>query len=224
MKHMKKLIVAFLTLTVAFSPCVATVQAAPEVPKSKIFYLYPKGDPMNSSIFFLSISGVLNSKDVTNIKSSNPKVIPNDMEMGSDGLLRFHAKKAGKATISFKIKGKAYRTKITLKKYVNPVKHISITGVKNKGKTNLANLSDKKIRIDLKTSKPKVVPTAKISAKKGWKIHSISKYLGLVKKYKKPVANSTFKVPRGFDYLWEFNVTFINVKNKESIVISYSIN
>ena len=128
MKHMKKLIAAF-------PPCAATVQAAPKVPKNKIFYLQPRGDPMNSSIFFLSISGVLNSKDVKNIKSSNPKVIPNDMEMGSDGLLRFHAKKAGKATTSFKIKGKAYRTKITLKKYVNPVKHISITGVKNKGKT-----------------------------------------------------------------------------------------
>ncbi len=224
MKHMKKLIAAFLTLAVAFSPCAATVQAAPKVPKSKIFYLYPKGDPMNSSIFFLSISGALNSKDVKNIKSSNPKIIPNDMKVGSDGLLRFHAKKAGRATISFKIKGKAYKTKITLKKYVNPVKYISITGVKNKGKTNLANLSDKKMRIDLKTSKPRVAPTAKISAKKGWKIKSINNYLGLVRSYKKPVSNSTLKVPKGFDYLWEFNVTFINVKNKESIGISYAIN
>lgn len=224
MEHMKKLIAVFLTLAVAFSPCATTVQAAPEVPKSKIFYLYPKGDPMNSSIFFLSISGVLDYKDVKNIKSSNPKVIPNDMEMGSDGLLRFHVKKAGKSTISFKIKGKTYRTKITLKKYVNPVKYISITGVKNKGKTNLADLSDKKIRIDLKTSKPRVVPTAKISAKKGWKIKSTSNYLGLVRSYKKPISNPTLKVPKGFDHLWEFNITFINVKNKESIGISYAIN
>lgn len=224
MKHMKKLVVAFLTLALAFSPCSATVQAAPKVPKSQIFYLYPKGDPMNSGLFFLYISGVSDSKDVTNIKSSNPKIIPNDMEMVSDGTLRFHAKKAGKATISFKIKGKSYKTKITLKKYVNPVKYISITGIKNKGKTNLANLSDKKMIIDLKTSKPKVVPKAKISAKKGWKIKSTSNYLGLVKLYKKPVANATLKVPKGFDYLWEFNVTFINVKNKESITISYDIN
>lgn len=224
MKHMKKLIAAFLTLTVAFSPCVATVQAAPKVPKSKIFYLYPKGDIRHSNTLDLHISGVSDPKDVTNIKSSNPKIIPNDITMSPDDRLLFHAKKAGKATISFKIKGKAYKTKITLKKYVNPVKYISITGVKNKGKTNLANLSDKTMIIDLKTSKSKGVPTAKISAKKGWKIDNISKYLGLVKKYKRPVASSTFKVPKGFDYLWEFNVTFINVKNKEYITISYVIN
>ena len=99
MKHMKKLIAAFLTLTVAFSPCVATVQAAPKVPKSKIFYLYPKGDIRHSNTLDLHISGVSDSKDVTNIKSSNPK-------------------------ISFKIKFNAYKTKITLKKYVNTVKYI----------------------------------------------------------------------------------------------------
>ena len=58
MKHMKKLIAAFLTLAVAFSPCAATVQAAPKVPKSKIFYLYPKGDPMNSSTLYLYAFGV----------------------------------------------------------------------------------------------------------------------------------------------------------------------
>lgn len=224
MKHMKKLIASFLTLAVAFSPCAATVQAAPKVPKSKIFYLYPQGDPVSSDIFFLNISGVSDPKDVKNIKSSNPKVIPNNMEMRSDGLLEFHAKKAGKAAISFKIKGKFYRTKVTLKKYVNPVKNISITGVKNKGKTNLANLSDKKNHIELKTTKPKVAPTAKISAKKGWKIYSTSNYLGVVKICKKPVDNLTVKVPKGFDYLWEFNVRFINVKNKESITISYAIN
>ena len=98
MKHMKKLIAAFLTLTVAFSPCVETVQAAPKVPKSKIFYLYPKGDIRHSNTLDLHISGVSDSKDVTNIKSSNPKIIPNDITMSPDDRLLFHAKKAGKAT------------------------------------------------------------------------------------------------------------------------------
>lgn len=74
MKHMKKLIAAFLTLTVAFSPCAATVQAALIVPKSKTFYLYPKSDPMSSNPFDFIISGVSDSKDVTNIKSSDPKI------------------------------------------------------------------------------------------------------------------------------------------------------
>lgn len=51
MKHMKKLIAAF-------PPCAATVQAAPKVPKNKIFYLQPRGDPMNSSTLYLYAFGV----------------------------------------------------------------------------------------------------------------------------------------------------------------------
>ena len=70
--------------------------------------------------------------------------------------------------------GKRYKTKIIIKKYVNLGKSVSITGIKNGNKTELANLTEGSIsspKIELKKTIKN--PKLKITAANGWKLSSI---------------------------------------------------
>ncbi len=107
-------------------------------------------------------------------KSSDTSIVKID-SVENDGdcsTIYFHAKKAGKATITFYVGSKKCTTKITVKKYTNPAKTIKISGV-NKG-NNIACKFKTKYGIK-NISLPKTTKKAKLKVKaaSGWKLTNV---------------------------------------------------
>ena len=198
MKLSKKFIVTFfiLILALGYATCVPKdIRAAPQVPKSTTYYLSTK--PYVTGI---TINGWYKLKKSA-IKSSNKKIIEiNDVTRtegkgGKSTSIMFSIKKPGSSTISFKIDKKKYQTKIYAKKYKNPAKFISITGVKAGDETNLASLLNKTSSFDkLKLDKTVKDPRIKVTAKKGWKISSLN-YQTLANNPNEESGNRYYKSP-----------------------------
>lgn len=83
---------------------------------------------------------------------------------------------SGTATVKYKIGTKAYSMKVQVLDYKNPVKSITLTGVKS-GK-NFAALTKKTMQISKSISLPKNVSSAKlaVSAASGWKVRELYIY------------------------------------------------
>ena len=79
-------------------------------------------------------------------------------------------KKLGKATISFKVDGKAYKKVITAISYENPVKSLQVTGINTK---NLKSQFAKKNSAEATLTKNAKAGAIKVTAAKGWKITRI---------------------------------------------------
>ncbi len=198
MKSIKKLIVTFLVLVLLLSYvsyATTTVQAAPQVPNSMTYYLTNKPYITN-----LTINGWYKIKKSA-VKSSNKKIVEiNDVTRvegkgGKSTSIMFSIKKPGSSTISFKIDKKKYQTKIYAKKYKNPAKFISITGVKVGDETNLASLLNKTSSFDkLKLDKTVKNPRIKVTVKKGWKISSLN-YQTLANNPNEESGNRYYKSP-----------------------------
>ena len=75
---------------------------------------------------------VVGSKKVTNVKSSNKKVVA-VKTFSSKKNFQMTLKKAGKANVTFKYKGKKYTMKVVVAKYTNPFTKFTI-GSKNYAK------------------------------------------------------------------------------------------
>ena len=100
--------------------------------------------------------------------SSNARVASVKVTKLSDGatIIYTEPKKAGTTTIKVTANGKTYRTKVTVKKYVNPVSSIKI------GKTTIKGATFNKTNAyTLKYSKfANKKMNVKINLKKGWKL------------------------------------------------------
>lgn len=237
MRSAKKLIATFLTLALLLGciPCSTTVQAAAKVPKTLTFYFtkihYENGIRINGWHNIPRASVKSSNNDILQIRSST-KTLGKD---GKFSWISFIAKKPGTSTISFKMDGKRYKTKIIIKKYVNPVKSVSITGIKNGNKTELASLTDGSIsspKIELKKTVKN--PKLKITAANGWKLNSIFYFDAAYKDqsskyYKKPVAKATVKIFNKIKALkkntggYYIQLNFVNTKNKATVSLSYYI-
>ncbi len=114
------------------------------------------------------------SKALKSVKSSNKSKVGNLFAYynGSYSQIEFIAKKAGTATISFKVGGKTYKSKVTVKKYTNPLKTVKITGV-NSGK-NIASKVKKKNEVSLSLKKTKTNAKLTIKPAKNWKVTDVS--------------------------------------------------
>lgn len=244
MKFTRKLTVTLLTLALALGcvPCTTTeVQAAPKVPKTLTIYLTPGGDVEGR----ISIINIQKNQEITSIKMSSKGPLRsyyctrlND----TSAYIGCRAQKAGITTVSFKIGDKQYKTKVYVKKYTNPLKSISITGLKDGNKTNLANLTNttnitKKIELPGTVKNPKV----QMIAKKGWKIKWISYTCGLkyanytggdeygTKNFKTPVSKATVNICNKTKILkknadgYGVFAELINSKNKASLYLTYYI-
>lgn len=256
MKFTRKLTVTLLTLALVLGcvPYTTTeVQAAPKVDKSLTTYLIP--DRWNTKGIaggYIAISGLRKSfsyddldKMEDTIKCSKRNFLSFDgteIEKRSTWI-GITAEKPGTATVSFKIDKKEFKTKVYVKKYTNPVRSVSITGVEKNGNTNLAkytNRNSETPKLDLTRSTVKD-PKIKITAKKDWKIDGIY-YMGAIsstsepavndsgsKTYKKPVSkaaigifNKTKKLEKGAGG-YNISVGFINTKNNARINVRYFI-
>ncbi len=238
MKLTKKLIVAFLTLalTLGCIPYTTTeVQAALQLPPSKmtLYFTSTSNKPFGYGI---TIAGQPIDEHASNIKSTNKNVLEIDgLEANGydDTIILFTVKKLGTAAITYTIGDKKYQTKIQVKKYTNPVKSVTITGIKNGKSSNLVGLTNKntnskKIALKKTVSDPKI----QVTAKKGWKIMQIlykSKTEDNFKYYEKPVSKATLNIfpksklikPKAGGY--RITVVYTNTKNKATLSSVYNI-
>lgn len=248
MKLTKKIIVTFLTLALILScvPCTTTeVQAAPKVQKTQKYYFFqwPCDIVINadnlSKTQKIAKSSIKSSKSNMKVKSVKYYMI----EGRRCAALTLTVKKAGTSTISFKINKKKYQTKVIAKKYVNPVKHISISGIKNGNNTDLAGLTK---NFDMAQSLNPYVTTTKnakiqVEAINGWKIKNISaypmpdysnldkeynyKFKNINTTYKNPVSKTTVNVGEiQKEGRYSINIGFINTKTKDIISLEYNVN
>ena len=171
-KKLLSFLLAFGMILSMFAVNSATIQAADEhVPASATLVAYPK--PAIESLASLS-------SKVSGLKSSNKAVVTVKLSKSTYGTSQTYytilavPKKAGTATVSFKCQGKTYKIKVTVKKYVNPVKSVKIgtttvsgSRFKSSSETSLsyAKFAGKKIK------------TA-VTLAKGWKLQELYIYSG----------------------------------------------
>lgn len=150
----------------------ATGWAADEhVPASATLVAYPK--PATESLASLS-------SKVSGLKSSNKAVVTVKLSKSTYGTSQTYytilavPKKAGTATVSFKCQGKTYKIKVTVKKYVNPVKSVKIGATtvpgsrfKSSSETDFsyAKFAGKKVKTT-------------VTLTKGWKLDKLYIYSG----------------------------------------------
>ena len=152
-KLTKKTLVTFLAMFLVLTLVPVHSMAAITAPKSATAYLL-SSDGTSYSYLNLDITGLSSKQSVakSSVKSSNKKVLAVDSiitntykssykeeyfngqkarkssSSGREVGITLQPKKAGKATVSYKVGSKKYKTAVTVKKYVNPVKSIKITG------------------------------------------------------------------------------------------------
>lgn len=100
---------------------------------------------------------------LTDVKSSNEKVVA---PLLNDTTLYLSPMKAGKATVSYKYKGKTRKVKIVVKKYVNPIKTLKL-GNKNYAKLFKKSIYGRAAYKNYVGKRIKVVPAT------GWKLKSL---------------------------------------------------
>ena len=130
-------------------------------------------------------------------------------------------KKAGTSTVSFKIGSKTYETKVTALKYVNPVKSLTITGVKS-GK-NLASGFKTSAYANGKAGNKK--GKIAVTAASGWKVTSIYYSNNKTNQswdHSLYAAKGTLNIPAkiGAGYV---RVSLTNTKTGGSLDVSYSL-
>ena len=171
MKKIKKfvlafaLIFAFVLSDIAIAPFTAQAAGLPKVMKSLVLM---KGDGENGEMGYGIINFVRSDK-VTNLKSSNPKVLKvsgSVMEEYGDYNISVYAKKTGTSTVSVTVKrknGKVYRlkTKVSVYNYANPLSKCTL------GKTDYTKKFNKASKVDIRSNKKEKI---NVVAKKGYKI------------------------------------------------------
>lgn len=136
------------------------------------------------------IGNLTKKSTITDVKSSKPSVVsidyvrkykdtsettyfdPSKKETYSSyyAYIGLKIKKLGKATISFKVDGKAYKKVITAISYENPVKSLQVTGINTK---NLKSQFAKKNSAEATLTKNAKAGAIKVTAAKGWKVNRI---------------------------------------------------
>ena len=166
-KKLLSFLLAFGMILSMFAVTSATGWAADEhVPASATLVAYPK--PATESLASLS-------SKVSGLKSSNKAVVTVKLSESTYGTSQTYytiltvPKKAGTATVSFKCQGKKYKIKVTVKKYVNPVKSVKI------GATTVPG-SRFKSSSETKFAGKKVKTTVTLA--KGWKLDKLYIYSG----------------------------------------------
>lgn len=148
---------------------------------------------------------------VTKAKSSNKKVISVEQH-NYDGFhyVRITCKKAGKATVSYKFKGKKHKVEFTVIKYKNPLKTFKV------GKRNYTSLFKKGLYT---TTEQGISGKLKLKAAKGWKISKVQAWTGDSYKLKKVKIGK--KLPKDTH---EVYVTMKHSASNTKVVLTLSSN
>ena len=253
-KFMTKLLATVMAAAVVVTAVPATAMAAPVYNKSQVLYMTSSTYTSYNSI---SVSNLKKSQTIekSSVKSSNEDVAkpyavgsstseyshrtdymdknmkPNQSSSKYySGSISLKLAKAGKTTVSFKIKGVkgTQKVNIQIKKYTNPVKSLKISGIKGdlKNKTKSSTASSY-----LKLNKTVSNASVKVTAAKGWKISEVSVYdtenerYTRINSYSKPFGSGTLylgKLEKNKEYT--VRVEFTNPSDGGSISCYYYIN
>jgi len=126
----------------------------------------------------------------------------------------FRVKKAGTATLSYKIGNKTYKTKVTAKAYKNPLKTVNIAGIKNGSTTNLASKLKDESYTYLKLNANKKDAIVKMVANSGWKITEVYAY---------NYANGSSYTARNSNGVGTLALNIGNVKKTESYRVTVDL-
>ncbi len=232
----KLMVLAFaMAVLVVAAPVVAS--AKPSVPSTITLYANPSGES-GTSIY---IGNLKKDSKITSVKSSDKKIVAptsktfysyssvyfdsNDKYSDYSGYIYTSVKKAGTATVSFKVDGTSYKTKVVVKKYTNPAKSFKISG------TEIASKFNKLRYVDTGKKPSKTVKNAKftVKAKSGWKVTNLNVYDG-TSYHSASIGNSNGlgsrtlvldKFEKGHYYTIE--ATFTNKSNNASITLHYEL-
>lgn len=169
-KKLLSLLVVFSMIFSMFAMTSVTTFAEEKLPQTITLVAYPKATPE----FLTSLSSKASA-----LKTSNTSVVSvkqTKYTYGSQAYYRISLvpKKAGTTTVSLKCKGKTYKTKVTIKKYINPVKSVKI------GTTSIASSkfnSSATTRLSYTKFGSKNVKTT-VSLKSGWKLEELYIFKG----------------------------------------------
>ena len=236
MKRMKKVWGVFLATVLLVTMFSNTAFAAISVPKSQTVYLTSKNGTSSVSI---PVNGLTKKQKITksSVKSSNTSVMaPSSFFLRKKTIGQYildvapeaHAKKAGTSTITFKVGSKSYKSKVTVKKYVNPATTIIIPGV-NSGK-NIASKFNSDSYESGKQTKTAKSGKIRVKAASGWKLVRVfiddNKLNGQGISYWSSKGVSSVSLPMAFalkakgKYYYSF--TFQNTKNKAELTLTYN--
>ena len=244
----KRISAVFLALALTLTMVPAAVQASPElsVPKSVTVYRETK----NSGHVSFSVSGLNAKQSISkaSVKSSNTKVAaPNSIshdswsykteyfdkgqngyeDIGKTVRMSFNSQKLGTSTVSYKIGSKTYKTKVTVLKYTNPVKSLTIPGIKGNqaGKFKNGCYAETKM-----SSSTKGIGKVTLNAASGWKIRNVGLYnkdyslSRSVSCYEKPQSSLTLytgAMKKGAGY--RVNASMVNTKTGGELSVSLYI-
>ena len=240
MKAFKRMLCLAL---VAMMLCAA---ALPACAATKTVYLSSKGG--NSEWFWVSLGKFKTGARITDVKSSNKKIVKlTQMRVNQNSYTKYEKKKssgkgvyvdvsgraykAGSANITYKLNGKSQKQAVKVLGYVNPVRILTFSGISNK---NLKSLFDRGNYAYGDTLQKDVgAGFMTLCAASGWKIETLffedySAGEGEVdytySSWGEPVSNVKVHLPAlkaGVRYRLYAN--FINTKNKGTRSISYDI-
>ena len=184
----------------------------------------------NPTVYVYDTKGKINEVKIYSVKSSNSgaaKVVKESWkdDTGKHTWYWLKTKKPGKATITIKYKNASgkkatMKKKITVKKYPNEIKKLTVLGKNvNLKKTDNKFFYSKKC----KTTKPKI----KMTLKKGWKIEYISAGAYKNGNYKKEVkvTKTMLKKGKAISFSKKYDNVYISVFmiNSKGDRINYDI-
>lgn len=221
-KRMKKLVALMMAVLMVLSlvmvaPTGASkVQAASDIyfnPYSGTKFTYKPGDNYSQYYSVLSIVGCNKKSEITSVKSSNKDF---KVEKKDGYLCVYFGDKAGKTTISCKVKGKTIKTSYQVVKYSNPVKTFKIGTKCYKSKFN----STDEFKNGAKFSNKKV----SIKAASGWKITSVYVYNGSSSKTYRSINSSSWSKKLSLNKSGAYiSVTLVNQSKKLGESLEYRI-
>ena len=191
------------------------------------------------------VNDVKPDSKITSVKSSNKEIIElNSMYTSRSSYYYFsdkttrdnnpyvdisvYAKKAGKATVTYKVDGEKKTQKFVIKDYTNPVKSFILSGISTK---NLKSVFDSNSYNNRTLKKDAKAGEMTFKAASGWKITSVywEDYTNQCE-YEfytwggKGVSSVTLNVPEMLkDNEYYINCNFVNTKTNGRLNVSYSI-
>lgn len=234
MKTLKKLFAVMLTMMMLLNVLPVQAASALDVPESLTYTLYSSKDASGDASKKNKRFAVWVPAKVTSLKSSKKSVatVTQAKVKGVTGRYVYvNLKKPGTTTISFKYKSKTYKTKITVKKYVNPVASVKIGSTvvssskfKSRSETSLkySKFANKKVKVNIKL-------------KSGWKlvravaqdqaVMSTGAYFDYAQKgwwkSEQVKNNSKIKIAGGKGYQIIFGAVNTKTKQYEKIVVRF---
>lgn len=224
-QYLKKLLPAFLILTLTIAASI-TVEAKTISSPTRTVTVYSKSSKSYNSFlgkYNSSNETILNvvpiSDKVTSLKSTKNSVVSLTIHNGSDNSKAYkgiflNAKKAGTATVSYKIGLNTYSTKIVVKKYVSPFSALKLgsSNILSKFKSNgvytmgYAKYKNKSLKLSYK-------------AKNDWSISA--SYLQEPGNQKAPSVknNQSFKVTKKNSALILYAYNSKTQQNEQCIII-----